>query len=123
MFQFGLAFVLLYEKDANEKETFWFRFSMIYFTLAIGLTFVHQAATRLPVIANVFVMVLLGANIRKRRVKIGALIWLIILSALIMNQNIKGISESRTWFGRWQEILSETDDRSAYMVVTSSSNE
>ena len=103
--QFGVAFYFLYNKQATEQERSWYRFSLIFFSFSICLTFVHEAATRLLFFADVFVMILLGANIRKRRAKIGALIWLLMLFLIMMNQNIKGGFGPETWYGRWKEIL------------------
>jgi len=102
-------FITLYLlKDSNseqdEQQVFWFRFTFLYVILAFLLTFVHQAASRLNYFQGAFLMILIGLNIKGRRGKICAIMWLILLVITLVLEGSKvGIEDS--WYGRWGLIL------------------
>ncbi|MCZ7622153.1 MAG: hypothetical protein M5U24_06665 [Candidatus Kuenenia sp.] len=52
-------------------------------------------------IANALVAILLGLNLKRERGKITAIVWFLLLFALLINEGRKGGFGSDTWFGRW----------------------
>ncbi|SOH03405.1 hypothetical protein KSMBR1_0894 [Candidatus Kuenenia stuttgartiensis] len=103
--QNGLIFFLLKNKSSDDQQEFWFRFSLIFCTFAICMTLIHAAAGRLMYIANALVAILLGLNLKRERGKITAIVWFLLLFALLINEGRKGGFGSDTWFGRWYLIL------------------
>lgn len=103
--QYGLIFFLLKQKNSDDQQEFWFRFSLIFVTFAICLSFIHEAAARLMYIANALVVILLGLNLKRERAKIGAVVWFLLLLVILINEGRKGGFGPDTWFGRWALIL------------------
>jgi hypothetical protein len=107
VFQYGLVLLFfLSKKDTyGEGQLFWLYASVIYFVFVTCLTFIHEAAGRLLSLENVFLMIIIGMNLKTKEVKIIALFWLLILFALEVNQSQKVSSVNNALLDRWSLIL------------------
>ena len=103
--QYGLIFFLLKNKFSDDQQNFWFRFSLIFTTVAICLSLIHEAGGRLMYISNALVAILIGLNLKRERAKIGAIVWLLLLLVILINEGRKLDFDQDTWFGRWVLIL------------------
>lgn len=103
--QYGLAFYLLKNKKSDHQQEFWYRFSLIFFVVAMGLSLIHEAGGRLFYIANTLVMILIASNLKRSQARIGAVAWLLFLFIIVINESRKGSFGPDTWFGRWWLIL------------------
>lgn len=106
-FQYGLVLLFfLSKKDTyGEGQLVWLYTSVIYFIFVTCLTFIHEAAGRLIVLENVFLMIIIGMNLKNKEVKIVALCWLLLVLALQVNESRKVSSANNTWLDRWSSIL------------------
>ncbi len=103
--QYGLIFFLLKQKHPDDQQEFWFCFSLIFVTLAIGLSLIHEAGGRLMYIANALMAILIGLNLRRTQAKIGAVVWLLLLLMVLLNEGRKDNFGPDSWLGRWVLIL------------------
>jgi len=103
--QYGLIFVLLLDKNPDDQQKFWFNFSFFFFAATMVISFINEAGGRLFYFLNGFVMILIGLNLKRLQGKISALVWLIFLIGIGLNESSKGGFGPDTWVGRWLLIL------------------
>ena len=103
--KYGSIFAILKYKFPDEQEDFWFRFSLIFTILALCLTLIHEAMGRLMYLADALVTILIGLHLKRNRTKIGALVWMLFLLAISINEGRRSGFGPDSWFGRWVLIL------------------
>jgi hypothetical protein len=107
IFQYGSVLFFLRKINFNdETKHMWLDFSFLFFVFVICMTLIHQAAGRLMYLENAFLMILVGLNFDRKQVKIIALLWLLFLFALNINEarKVRDIPND-TFFDRWAMIL------------------
>lgn len=125
--QYGAIFFILKDCRRTEGEEFWFRFTFIFLSATLFLTFFHEAAARYICVVNICVMILIGRSLHKQRenfnnhqvtlrrsflsvlkseaAMISAVVWLLFLWAVQFNESAKADFGQESWVGRWAVIL------------------
>jgi EpsG family len=106
-FQFGSVFLFFFRQKYfyDETQLVWLNFSLFFFIVAICLTMIHEEAGRMMYLERAFMMIVIGMNFERKRVKIIALFWLLFLFAGDINEARKVSSNDDTFFDRWSLIL------------------
>lgn len=106
--QYGLVllFFLSQKYYFGRVDLFWLNFSIAFFLFVILMTFIHEASGRLLYLENAFLMILFGLNMENKKVKFIAMLWLLLLLAININEARK-VSDipNDTFFDKWAMIL------------------
>jgi len=105
LLQFSIVALVYKRLKKDARLLYWFHLSLLFFTCAICMTFLHEAAIRLLFISNTIIFIILGANINTKLGKIGCTCWIVLLLFVIVNQLINGDFSADSWITRWGMIL------------------
>lgn len=97
-------FVLIALSRADGWRNYWYCFSLIYFFIAIGMTFLSEAGGRLTYMSTVFVIILISTNWKFKYGKIVAIYFLAVSLFFSILEGTK-LSDYDAWSGRWSLIL------------------
>jgi EpsG family len=105
--QYGSVLLFFFrQKDFfQDKQQVWLYLSFFYFIFATSLTFIHQAAGRLMLIENTFMMILIGMHFKSKGTKLVALFWLLVIFATDLNEAQKATNVTNNIFYKWSKIL------------------
>jgi hypothetical protein len=105
--QYGSVLLFFFrQKDFfDDKQQVWLYLSFFYFILVTCLTFIHEAAGRLMLIENAFMMILIGMHFKSKGTKLVALFWLLTIFANDLNEAQKATNVTNNIFYKWSKIL------------------
>lgn len=103
--RFSMALPVVRQSIHDKRISFWTRFVVIFFLAAVIASTINEAAGRYVAISNIFAAILIGANIRTFRGKLGAAGTVLMLFAFLANEYAKGAIGFDSWFARWALIL------------------
>jgi EpsG family len=105
--QYGSVLLFFFrQKDFfDDNQQIWLYLSFFYFILVTGLTFIHEAASRLMLFENAFMMILIGMHFKSKGTKLVALFWLLVIFALDLNEAQKVANVTNNIFYTWSKIL------------------
>jgi hypothetical protein len=105
--QYGSVLLFFFrQKDFfDDKQQVWLYLSFFYFILVTCLTLFHEAAGRLILIENAFMMILIGMHFKSKGTKLVALFWLLTIFANDLNEAQKATNVTNNIFYKWSKIL------------------
>lgn len=103
--QFAVVFPVLKASLSDKTLRFWGCFAVVFFLSAVILSTINEAAGRYVAMSNIFIALLIGANIKSISGKMSAASALLILVAFLANEYAKGAVGFDSWFARWFLIL------------------